>query len=117
MTLSEFTVNAADSASSEEADSWEMEVLAPVPGSAACRYAAWPVAGREPRARSDAALAAGEEARRGHWRAGEEALRWRGEDGRSSRAAEQEALSSELAAALEELCGRAATRYHGRSSG
>jgi hypothetical protein len=47
ITLSEFTVNAADSASSEEADSWEMEVLAHVPSSAACRGAAWPVAGRE----------------------------------------------------------------------
>jgi hypothetical protein len=58
--------------------------LAPGPGSAACRGAAWPVAGGWPRARSDAALAAGEEAWRGHWRAGEEALRWRGEEGRSS---------------------------------
>jgi|UPI00022088D1 hypothetical protein len=84
MTLSEFTVNAADSASSEEADSWEMEVLAPMPGSAACRGAAWPVAGREPQARSDAAL----ERRHGAGVGEQERRRCAGEE-RRARAAEQ----------------------------
>lgn len=54
-----------------------------VPGSAACSGVAWawPVASREPRARSSAALAAGEQA-----------LRWRGEKGSWAGAGEQPSM-------------------------
>jgi hypothetical protein len=82
---------------------------------AVVRLSRWPTAGREPRARSSATLAAGEEARRGRrrWRAGEEALCWRREEGRSSRAVEQEGLSSELSAALERMRSCAGVRSRG----